>query len=360
MKTVVVGMSGGVDSSVSAYLLKEAGYRVIGLFMKNWEDEQCPAAVDFQDVASVCRTLDIPYYAVNFVQEYRDRVFAKFLEESQKGRTPNPDILCNREIKFDLFFRKAKELGADYLATGHYARTENGALLKGIDPTKDQSYFLYALKEEILRQVLFPIGGLLKSEVRRLAREKRLVTHDKQDSTGICFVGERKFRQFLSTHLPFQAGNFCRLDGQVVGPHIGVAYYTIGQRKGLGLGGPGDAWFVVDKDPMRNIVFVEQGGLHPALFADGLIYSQSTWIQEVPSLSSYTCKIRYRQPDQPCQLVDDQTVTFPHPQRAITPGQSVVFYKGDQCLGGAVIESPFSSYYTLGKSLPTTLGTLSW
>lgn len=341
MKTVVVGMSGGVDSSVSALLLKQQGFNVIGLFMKNWEEEgPCQATREFEDVVRVCETLQIPYYSVNFVQEYRDSVFAQFLADYQAGLTPNPDVLCNREIKFKVFLEKALNLGADYLATGHYCRLDDEArLLKGLDPDKDQSYFLHAVKQEAFRKVLFPIGHLPKKEVRRLAKEHGLATAEKKDSTGICFIGKRDFKPFLSQYIAIQPGNFETLDGKVVGQHDGAAFYTLGQRKGMGLGGEGDAWFVVGKDPMRNVVFVERGADHPALFCERLTTRDLTWVAEAPLSFPYRCtaKVRYRQEEQPCMLHESGIVTFDIPQRAATPGQFIVFYQGDLCLGGGTI-----------------------
>ncbi len=342
--TVVLGMSGGVDSSLCAALLKEEGYQVIGLFMKNWEEADasgvCQAAKEYEDVKRTCDLLQIPCYSVNFVQEYQDRVFSSFLENLRKGMTPNPDILCNREIKFDVFLEKAMHLGADFLATGHYARlNEKKQLLKAVDPEKDQTYFLHAVKQNALQKVLFPIGHLAKTQVRALARKFNLPTSEKKDSTGICFIGKRDFKSFVSKYLGYAPGPFQTLGGVTVGSHDGAAFYTIGQRKGLGLGGEGDAWYVVEKDISRNIVFVERGENHPALFASSLNASQFTWIGEAPSQFPYQCsaKIRYRQVEQICTLEEDGRVFFDAPQRAITPGQSIVFYEGDLCLGGALI-----------------------
>lgn len=350
-KKVIVGLSGGVDSAVSAYLLKQEGYEVTALFMKNWEeDEACPAAIDFEDVASICRVIGIPYYSVNFAKEYKEQVFSDFLKESLVGRTPNPDILCNREIKFKLFFDKAKEIGADYLATGHYCQLERVGdetrLIKGNDPNKDQTYFLYAVQGEVLKEVLFPIGHLPKPMVRKIAKEAKIPVAEKKDSTGICFIGKRDFRTFLSTHLKAIPGLFMTSEGKVIGEHIGLPYYTIGQRRGLAIGGAGEAWFVVGKDTQRNIIFVEQGENHPALFSQTLIAHLPSWIggsfeEKLP----YFChsKIRYRQQDQPCEIIrldgNRLEVKFLKPQRAVTPGQSVVFYQGNRCLGGAIIES---------------------
>lgn len=346
-KKVIVGMSGGVDSSVSALLLKQQGYEVMALFMKNWEEEGvCPAAVDLEDVAETCNHLEIPFYSVNFVKEYREQVFSDFLSESLAGRTPNPDVLCNREIKFKAFFEKAKELGADYLATGHYCQINEGQLLKGADPLKDQSYFLNAVKANVLKQVLFPVGHLTKVEVRKIALDAGLSVATKKDSTGICFIGKRDFRDFLSQHLHAEPGNFETLEGKIIGQHIGLPYYTIGQRRGIAIGGPGEAWFVVGKNLVKNVVYVEQGENHPALFASALKAIKPSWISgQCPPEMPYRChaKIRYRQPDQLCTITaatsDSLEVHFDQPQRAITPGQSIVFYQGDICLGGAVIEA---------------------
>ncbi len=365
-QTVIVGMSGGVDSSVSALLLKQQGYRVIGLFMKNWEEVDdhgvCRSTHDYEDVRRVCNQLDIPYYTVNFVEEYRQQVFAQFIEDFKQGLTPNPDILCNREIKFKVFLDKALEMGADYLATGHYCQNlyvnQQPYLVKGKDTNKDQTYFLYTLKQSILEKVLFPVGGLEKSEVRALARQYGLATSEKKDSTGICFIGKRDFRPFLSQYIGAQPGPFQTLQGKVVGSHMGSAYYTLGQRKGMGIGGAGEAWFVVAKDRQQNIVFVEQGADHPALYCDELEAFQLSWLTDQAPVLPFTChaKVRYRQVDQPCviQHIDNGRawVTFPQPQRAVTPGQSIVFYEGTTCLGGGVIAQAGPSYYALGKALP--------
>ena len=350
-KTVIVGMSGGVDSSVSAFLLKQQGYKVIGLFMKNWEETdergQCKASKEYDDVVRVCEQLDIPYYSVNFVEEYQRSVFDQFLTDMRAGLTPNPDILCNREIKFKVFLQKAKELGADFLATGHYCRTDGqGRLLKGLDPGKDQSYFLHAITSQALLLTLFPIGHMHKSQVREIALKQGLATAQKKDSTGICFIGKRDFKPFVSQFIVYKPGNFELLSGEVVGKHDGSAFYTIGQRKGLGLGGEGDAWFVVAKDHRKNIVFVERGTDHPALYANNLSAGALTWISgEAPPLPfSCMAKIRYRQEDQACTITsienDVAQVTFNVPQRAIAPGQSIVFYQGDLCLGGGSIRQP--------------------
>lgn len=367
-KTVVVGMSGGVDSSLTAALLKEQGFDVVGLFMKNWEEKDengvCKASLEFEDVERVCRQLDIPFYSVNFVKEYQEHVFKFFLEEYEKGYTPNPDILCNREIKFKVLLDRALQLGGDFLATGHYCRTNSShLLLKGLDPGKDQSYFLHAVKSEQLSKVLFPVGELHKAEVRKLALERGLATHDKKDSTGICFIGERNFKGFLSQYLKKKPGPFSTLDGQIVGEHDGVAYYTIGQRKGMGIGGAGEAWFVLDKDVSKNIVYVGQGTRHPGLYCDELVATEVTWISMPPPSIPLSCKskIRYRQPDQACTITrlegDRLWVRFSTPQRAVTPRQSIVFYMDDVCLGGAMIERRGPSYYELNKPLPLEVST---
>lgn len=337
-------MSGGVDSSVSALLLKEQGYRVIGLFMKNWEEEEgpCRSAQEFEDVVRVCETLQIPYYSVNFVQEYRESVFAQFVADYKAGLTPNPDVLCNREIKFKVFLEKAMALEADFLATGHYCRLDDQArLLKGSDPDKDQSYFLHAVKQEAFRKVLFPIGHLKKAEVRAIARKHNLATAEKKDSTGICFIGKRDFKPFLSQYIAIQAGNFETPDGTIVGRHDGAVFYTLGQRKGMGLGGEGDAWFVAGKDLSRNVVMVVRGADHPALFRSELTTRDLTWVANPPPSYPYRCtaKIRYRQQDTACTLHAQGLVVFDEPQRAVTPGQSIVFYQGDHCLGGGVIQT---------------------
>ncbi len=348
MKTVVVGMSGGVDSSVTALLLKEQGYKVIGLFMRNWEeDEECPAAQDYEDVVAVCHQLDIPHYSVNFSKEYWNEVFLHCLQEYAAGFTPNPDILCNREIKFKVFLQRALALGGDYLATGHYCRRlERGGqwhLGRGLDPEKDQSYFLYTLKSSILKRVLFPLGELHKTEVRALAERYGLETARKKDSTGICFIGKRDFKSFLSRYLAPEPGNFETLSGRVVGRHEGIAFYTIGQRKGLHIGGEGEAWFVVGKDPARQVVYIEQGD-HPALYAEGLMAMEGSWIGGVPTFPlRCQAKIRYRAQDVACTLYEERgglKVIFDEPQKAVTPRQSIVFYQNELCLGGAMIEQP--------------------
>ncbi|WP_026974060.1 tRNA 2-thiouridine(34) synthase MnmA [Alicyclobacillus contaminans] len=350
---VVVGMSGGVDSSVSALLLKQQGYDVVGVFMKNWDDTDefgyCTATEDFEDVQRVCEHIGIPYYSVNFEREYMERVFQEFLTEYRRGRTPNPDVLCNREIKFKELLQCALDLGADYLATGHYAQLRQGPegaqLLRAVDGNKDQTYFLYMVGHEPLARALFPIGHLTKPEVRKIAEEAGLPTAKKKDSTGICFIGERNFREFLSHYLPAQDGEIRTLDGELKGRHHGLMYYTIGQRQGLGIGGSGtgEPWFVVDKDLTNNVLIVAQGHNHPHLFASELVASDLHWVSGHAPAEEFRCtaKIRYRQPDQRATVRvngDTCVVTFDQPQRAITPGQAVVFYDGEVCLGGATID----------------------
>ena len=346
---ICVAMSGGVDSSTTAYLLKEEGHDVFGLFVVNWEEKdhqgQCLAQSDYEDMIRVCHVLDIPYYRINFAADYSKRVFSQFLSEIKQGYTPNPDILCNREIKFDLLFKYALALGADALATGHYCQVQGGKLLKGKDPNKDQSYFLYTIKQEVLKRVLFPIGHLCKSKVRAIARQANLPVAEKKDSTGICFIGKRDFKRFLINYIPTQEGVFKTLDGQVVGTHQGAVFYTIGQRKGLGIGGEGGPWFVVDKDINENSVTVAQGTNHPALFHSYLTATDLSWIASCPPHIPCTLqsKIRYRQQETPCTIESiDQNrihVAFKIPQRAITPRQSIVFYDQEVCLGGGMIES---------------------
>lgn len=350
---VVIGMSGGVDSSVAAYLLKQQGYDVIGIFMKNWDDTDesgfCTATEDYNDVVAVCNQIGIPYYSVNFEKQYWDKVFTYFLEEYKAGRTPNPDVMCNKEIKFKAFLDHAMSLGADYLATGHYAQVvdaEGGksALLRGKDENKDQTYFLNQLSQEQLAKTMFPIGHLEKKEVRRIAQEAGLATAKKKDSTGICFIGERNFKEFLSQYLPAQPGQIKSTTGEVKGMHDGLMYYTLGQRQGLGIGGSGEPWFVVGKDLEHNVLIVEQGFENEQLYTDRLTGSKINWISEQVPTEPFTCtaKFRYRQPDQKVVVVikEDQTceVIFDEPQRAVTPGQSVVFYDGEVCLGGATID----------------------
>jgi tRNA-specific 2-thiouridylase len=348
---IIVGVSGGVDSAVAALLLKQAGHEVTGLFMKNWEEDdragECSAAEDLKSARAVCEAIGIPLKTVNFSAEYWDRVFSYFLAEYRAGRTPNPDVLCNKEIKFKAFLEHALALGADKIATGHYARVSDEAgryqLLKAADAGKDQTYFLYLLGQNELAHTLFPLGTLAKTEVRRLARAAGLPNHDRKDSTGICFIGERNFKEFLTRYLPAQPGEIRTLAGLLKGKHDGVMYYTIGQRQGLGIGGEGEAWYVVAKDVARNILYVEQGEHHPALYSDSLVAGQLHWIAgQAPALSlPLTAKTRYRQADQECTLTEQAgglRVDFRRAQRAVTPGQSVVFYEGSHCLGGGVIE----------------------
>lgn len=341
-KTVAVGLSGGVDSATTAYLLKNQGYEVFGLFMRNWaDDEECHAASDFKDVERVCQILDIPYYTVDFCESYWERVFKEFLNRLKEGVTPNPDVLCNREIKFAALYERAKMLGADYLATGHYCQTKDGKLLRGLDPNKDQSYFLYMVKSSVLKDVIFPLGELEKPKVRTIAEKAGLPIHAKKDSTGICFIGKRPFREFIKKYIPMKPGAFVDTKGNIIGEHEGAFYYTIGQRKGLGIGGPGEAWFVVDKDIDKNTVTLAQGENHQALFHSTLDAKELTWVGACPTLPlNCTAKVRYRQSDVPCKVSKTMkgiSVRFETPMRAITPGQSVVFYDKDICLGGAII-----------------------
>ena len=352
MKTVVIGISGGVDSSVSAYLLKKQGYNVIGLFMVNWEDDGiCTAEEDYEDVKRVCNKIGIPYYTVNYTKEYYDHVFKHFLSEYKKGRTPNPDVLCNREIKFGPFLEQAKKLGADYIATGHYAKLIEKAgkhyLAKAKDLNKDQSYFLNQLSQKQLENVIFPLADIEKPEVRHIAAELDLSNAKKKDSTGICFIGERNFKNFLKTYLPAQKGLIKTLDGEVVGEHDGLMYYTLGQRRGLNIGGKsggtGERWFVLKKDLQTNTLIVSQGE-DDALFSSGLVASEFNWIPEKPTEEKFDCfaKFRYRQPDQAVtvELVGDKVhIKFKEKQRAVTPGQYAVLYdENGLCLGGGVID----------------------
>ncbi len=358
---VIVGISGGVDSSVAAWQMKQQGYEVEALFMKNWEEdddaEHCNHAQDLRDAKQVCDLLDIRLHTANFAQEYWERVFSYFLEEYQSGRTPNPDILCNKEIKFKAFLDHAKTLGADKIVTGHYvqlAQADNGEALlkKAIDNNKDQTYFLYALNQNQLQQSLFPIGGLNKPEVRNIAEKLKLITHDKKDSTGICFIGERKFKTFLNEYLPSQPGEIQTIDGTIIGKHDGLMYHTLGQRKGLNIGGLKNAeekpWYVVAKDLKQNRLIVAQGHDHPWLQSTQVIAQQLTWISDTAPVDNFTAaaKIRYRHKDAPCQVRIENNlgnnraiIEFEAPQWAVTPGQSVVFYQDDICLGGGIIES---------------------
>ncbi len=349
---VVVGMSGGVDSAVSALLLKRLGHEVIGVFMKNWNEDNadgvCTAESDWRDVRDVCDRIDIPYYSVDFAQEYWDRVFTLFLNEYRAGRTPNPDVLCNREIKFKAFLDFAMKAGAEKMATGHFVQTDaEGRLLRGIDPNKDQSYFLYMLHKEQLKKALFPVGALTKQQVRQIAEEAGLPVSKKKDSTGVCFIGERNFKKFLNGFLPAQPGDMVTPEGETVGRHDGLMYYTLGQRRGLGIGGRGDgrSFFVVDKDLKNNRLIVAQGEDHPLLYSRACTADQATFIGEpLPENTPcrLTAKFRYRQADQPVTVIrtgDTLRFQFDAPQRAVTPGQSAVLYDGPCCLGGGIIDT---------------------
>ncbi len=371
----MVGVSGGVDSSVAALLLSQSKRPVAGLFMQNWEEDErfgpCRAAEDRKDAVAVCARLGIPFHARNFAREYWDQVFEHFLAEYRVGRTPNPDVLCNREIKFKTFLDTARELGAERIATGHYARNDcrdgQWRLLRGLDDNKDQSYFLYALGQEQLAATLFPIGELPKADVRQIAREAGLPTHAKKDSTGICFIGERDIREFLGRYIPAQAGEIRTPDGSRVGEHQGAWYYTLGQRGGLGIGGrrdsSGEPWYVVGKDVGQNILYAVQGNASEWLHARRLAASASHWIAGVAPAQEFRCtaKVRYRQADQDCVVTVDGAdcrVEFAQPQRAVTPGQSVVFYDGECCLGGAIIErsdAPFGGWESTTTSASTEI-----
>ncbi|MCE3607178.1 tRNA 2-thiouridine(34) synthase MnmA [Massilia sp. P8910] len=358
---VVIGMSGGVDSSVAAWMLKEQGYDVVGLFMKNWEDdddsEYCSTRQDWIDAASVADVVGVDIEAVNFAAEYKDRVFADFLREYQAGRTPNPDVLCNAEIKFKAFLDHAMHLGADLIATGHYARVrQNGAsfeLLKAFDHTKDQSYFLHRLNQAQLSRTLFPLGEIPKTEVRKIAEKLALPNAAKKDSTGICFIGERPFRDFLNRYLSYKPGPMKTDDGTVVGEHVGLSFYTLGQRKGIGVGGmkkyknddgSSDAWYVARKDIENNTLYIVQGHDHPWLLSSALRADQASWVAGTPpAAGAMSAKTRYRQADVPCVLTPDGmgnfALSFSDPQWAVTPGQSAVLYDGDVCLGGGMIDT---------------------
>ena len=349
---IVVGMSGGVDSAVAAMLLKDEGWDVIGVFMRNWEENDpngvCTAEEDWRDVQQVCECIGIPYYAVSFAREYWDRVFSYFLQEYRRGRTPNPDVLCNREIKFRAFLDFALSLGAERMATGHFVRTDGeGRLLRGADPGQDQSYFLYMLHSAQLKQAVFPVGDMTKAEVRALAAARGLPVSRKKDSTGVCFIGERRFKEFLQTYLPTQPGDMVAPDGTVMGRHDGLMYYTLGQRRGLGIGGCGDgrSWFVIGKDLARNRLLVSQGEEHPLLWSTEALCEDVTWVRACPippggSLAC-ACHYRYRQSDQAVEasLTEDGRLRLRslQPQRAVTPGQSAVLYLGEECLGGGVV-----------------------
>lgn len=351
---IVIGLSGGVDSAVAALLLKEQGYDVIAVFMQNWQEadnQHCTASQDLSDAQAICNSLNIRLHTVNFANEYWEKVFKYFLDEYAAYRTPNPDVLCNKEIKFKAFLDYAKTLGAEHIATGHYARKSYSAnkfhLLKAVDTNKDQSYFLHLLNQEQLAAALFPIGELTKPEVRAIAKQHGLINYAKKDSTGICFIGERKFKTFLSEYLLNKPGDIVTTSNQVIGRHDGLMFYTIGQRQGLNIGGQKNAaeapWYVATKDIANNRLMVTQDKNHPALAATQLLCNKAHWITETAAdgTHTYTAKIRYRQSDQPCNIQYNAdatiTVTFTQPQWAITPGQSIVFYNGDECLGGATI-----------------------
>jgi tRNA-specific 2-thiouridylase len=356
MKKVVIGMSGGVDSSVAAILLKEQGYDVIGLFMRNWDstinndilgnptlaNEICPQEEDYNDAVKVCQKLNIPLHRVDFVKEYWDYVFTYFLDELKKGRTPNPDIMCNKYIKFDMFAKEARKLGADYIATGHYARIKDGKLLRGVDQDKDQTYFLSQLSNDQLKDVIFPVGELTKTEVREIAKKYDLITATKKDSTGICFIGERNFAKFLKNYLPHQPGKIVDIEtNEIFGNHNGLMYYTIGQRKGLNIGGSSDKIFVVGKDLYNNILYVASGDENKYLYSDEALIDTVNWISD-NKVDACTAKFRYRQQDIPVTInfTDDNNIIVKYPTlaKAVTPGQACVFYMGDECLGGGIIK----------------------
>lgn len=350
-------MSGGVDSSVAAWLLQQQNYDVEGLFMKNWEqddtEQYCAAAQDLADAKTVCQILNIPLHTINFANQYWDNVFSIFLQEYRRGRTPNPDVLCNKEIKFKAFFTHAMDLGADYIATGHYANVKQGKLFQAKDRLKDQTYFLNAIHPDTLKKTIFPLGDFLKADVRQLAKQLNLPNHHKKDSTGICFIGEKRFKSFLQEYILNKPGDIISTEGQHLGRHEGLMFYTLGQRQGLGIGGGYSAsnlpWFVVDKDFDQNQLIVAAGQNHPMLYAEGLVCERIHWLEEALPQFPLSCyaKIRYRQMEQACLISDisrrsgDQDnhyVMFSQPQRAITPGQYIVFYRNHQCLGGAIIE----------------------
>ena len=356
MARVIVGMSGGVDSSVAALLLKRAGHDVTGIFMNNWEEKDafgvCTSEPDWADVRAVCDLIGIPCYSVNFAREYRERVFSHFLEEYRKGRTPNPDVLCNREIKFGVFLSFAEKLGAEKVATGHFAKVDRGGqgwqLRRAKDENKDQTYFLYMLGQRALSKAMFPVGDLTKGEIRQIARDAGIPVSEKKDSTGVCFIGERNFKKYLSGYLPAQPGDMVTVDGRIVGRHDGLMYYTLGQRRGLGIGGSGDGrrWFVVAKDLERNRLVVDQGEDSPLLYTSRADGGECTWLAGFPPVEEdrpLRCQVRlrHRQPLQDCSIIlrgDRVQIDFDRPQRAVTPGQSAVFYDGEVCLGGAIVD----------------------
>lgn len=356
MKKVVIGMSGGVDSSVAAILLKKQGYDVIGLFMRNWDSsinndilgnpdlnsDICPQEKDYNDALKVCEKIGIPLHRIDFVKEYWDYVFTYFLDELKRGRTPNPDIMCNKYIKFDMFAKEAHKLGADYIATGHYARLKDGKLLRGIDQNKDQTYFLSQLSSKQLENVLFPIGDLEKPEVRKIANEYDLITANKKDSTGICFIGERNFSKFLSNYLPNQTGDIVNIEtNEVIGKHVGLMYYTIGQRKGLNIGGNSDRIFVVGKNLDKNILYVAHGDDNKYLISDSCIVEMVNWNAD-RNITECSAKFRYRQKDNDVKVkfLDDGNMLVSYEQgvKSVTPGQACVFYLGEECLGGGIIK----------------------
>ncbi len=358
MKTVVIGMSGGVDSSVAALLLKNEGYNVIGLFMRNWDstinndyfgnpnldDEICPQEKDYNDAKLICDKLNIPLYRVDYVKEYWDNVFTYFLDELKKGRTPNPDVMCNKYIKFDLFYQKALELGADYIATGHYAKIVDGKLYKAFDKNKDQSYFLAYVDKNVFKKVIFPLQDITKPEVRKIALENDLITAKKKDSTGICFIGERNFTKFLRNYLPNQKGKIVDYNTkEVLGEHNGLMYYTIGQRKGLNLGGSSDKIFVVEKDLENNILYVCSGDENEYLYSSEAIIEEFNFLSD-KKVKNCQCKFRYRQSDIPCQVTyldnSQLKVKYDH-AKAVTPGQFCVLYDGEECLGGGIISEVY-------------------
>jgi tRNA-specific 2-thiouridylase len=364
---VMLGISGGVDSSVAALLLQQAGHAVEGLFMQNWEEDErtgpCTTDADRKDAVAVCGRLGLPFHARNFANEYWDGVFAHFLAEYRAGRTPNPDVLCNREIKFKTFLDEARALGAEKIATGHYARTDEvdgrHRLLRAVDASKDQTYFLHALGQDQLAATLFPVGEIQKSRVREMAREAALPTHAKKDSTGICFIGERDFRSFLEQYIPARPGSMQTPDGQLIGEHQGVMYYTLGQRQGLGIGGRqgagGEAWYVVGKDVAANVLYVSQGGENDWLYCHHVRAESPSWVAGTAPAEVFRCsaKTRYRQHDQACTVRragEWLDIVFDEAQRAVTPGQSVVFYDGEECLGGAVIAATDAAFGGLPKT----------
>lgn len=361
MKTVVIGMSGGVDSSVAAIILKKQGYKVIGLFMRNWDtsvngdflgnpnlnDNICPQEQDYNDAVKVCEKIGIELHRVDFVKEYWDYVFTYFLDELKKGRTPNPDIMCNKYIKFDMFAKEAKKLGADYIATGHYARLDNGKLLRGVDSNKDQTYFLSQLSNKQLENVLFPVGDLEKPEVRKIAEEYDLITADKKDSTGICFIGERNFKHFLENYLPNKPGDIVDIKtNKILGKHVGLMYYTIGQRRGLDLGGNEERMFTVGKNIEKNLLYVALGDDNDYLFSTSALIEQMNWISKDKVLKC-TAKFRYRQRDNDVEVeyVDDNHIIVRYNQgiKSVTPGQACVLYLGDECLGGGIIKEVYKN-----------------